>query len=481
MALRVAIAGGGLAGLTCAKYLTDAGCAVNLYEGSPYLGGRAATYHDADGQWVEQGLHTFLGVYAEFQRLLREIDQDPQHVLCWTDTLRVHVANGPRATFGVNPLWTPLESALGVLGNNALLDPLAKLSLLPLVAPGLLPWPVLRDGFDDTTVAAWWRQASGHPQVLERILRPLCRALQFTEPEDFSAYEFLGWVHHAAWGLPWSRLAGYRGARETLIFAPLADWLRARGVVIETGKQLRQVLHEADGGDERWGRIGGFVMAGGEHVSADAYVLAVPAWAITPLLPAPLREAGYFEQIAALPVAPAISVQLWFDGVAVGTGDFTLLSGAPVPLYQDQTTNAYPWAQGSRVSLLLSPAEELLAREDPELVGIALRALRASEPRARSADLVKSVVLRHPQHLIRPLPGAMRRRPGQATPVPNLFLAGDWTQQPFFGSQEGAVRGGKAAAAAVMRAFRPTLRVSWLADAEHLTEAPLDAGAPGLR
>ena len=472
MALRVAIAGGGLAGLTCAKYLTDAGCSVSLYEGQPYLGGRASTYRDADGQWVEQGLHLFLGVYSEFQRLLREIGRDPSQILCWSDTVRVHVADGPRATFGVNPLWAPVETALGALGNNDLLDPFAKLSLLPLVAPGVLPWAALRDGFDTTTVAGWWRQVSGHPQVMERILRPFCRAIQFTEPEDFSAFDFLGWIHHVAFALPWNHLAGYRGARDELIFQPLADWLRARGTLIETGRKLRAVLHDAEGGDPRWGRIGGLDVAGCEQIVADAYVLAVPAWAIAPVLPDALRKTGFFERIEALPVAPAISVQLWLDRDAVGTGDFTLLSGAPVPVYQDQTTNAYPWERGSRVSLLLSPADDLLDKDDAALITIALRALRASEPRARNADVVKSVVLRHPQHLIRPLPGAMRQRPGQITPVPNLFLAGDWTQQPFFGSQEGAVRGGKAAAAAVLRAFRPSLRVGWLEDAEVTQPAP---------
>lgn len=479
MALRVAIAGGGLAGLTCAKYLTDAGCAVRLYEGLPYLGGRASTFRDADGQWVEQGLHLFLGVYSEFQRLLREIDQEPSRVLCWSDTVRVHVADGPRATFGVNPVQAPLQTLLGALGNNDLLDPLAKLSLLPLLAPGALPMQVLRDGFDQTTVAGWWRQVNGHPQVMERFLRPFCRAIQFTEPEDFSAYDFLGWIHHVAYAFPWNHLAGYRGAREDIIFRPLATWLRSRGVVIETGTKLREVLHDAEGGDERWGRVGGFVMDGDRKVDADAYVLAVPAWALPPVLPEVLRETGFFERIASLPVAPAISVQLWFDRDAVGTGDFTLLSGAPVPVYQDQTTNAYPWERGSRVSLILSPADELMGKDDAALIAIALRALRASEPRARQADVVKSVVLRHPQHLIRPLPGAMTQRPGQTTPVPNLFLAGDWTQQPFFGSQEGAVRGGKAAAAAILQAFRPGLRVTFMDDAE--VQAPQAPGRPPAR
>jgi 15-cis-phytoene desaturase len=238
--------------------------------------------------------------------------------------------------------------------------------------------------------------------------------------------------------------------------------------VVRTGTPIEEVLHDAERGDPRWGRIAGFGLAGGERAEADAYVLAVPAWQLPRMLPPALRETGWFERIAELPTSPAISVQLWLDRDAVGTGDFTLLSGAPVPVYQDQTTNAYPWERGSRVSLILSPADDLLAKPDAELVTLALRALRASEPRARLANVVKSVVLRHPQHLIRPGPGVMSRRPRQAAPVPNLFLAGDWTRQAFFGSQEGAVRGGKAAAAEVVKAFRPGLRVRWLAEAEQL-------------
>jgi hypothetical protein len=73
MAKRVAIAGGGLAGLSCAKSLIDAGLDVSLFEGLPYLGGRASTYRDADGDWIEQGLHVFLGTYSEFKTLLDEI------------------------------------------------------------------------------------------------------------------------------------------------------------------------------------------------------------------------------------------------------------------------------------------------------------------------------------------------------------------------------------------------------------------------
>lgn len=60
---RVAIFGGGLSGLSCAKYLSDAGHIPTLYEARSVLGGKVAAWQDADGDWVETGLHIFFGTF----------------------------------------------------------------------------------------------------------------------------------------------------------------------------------------------------------------------------------------------------------------------------------------------------------------------------------------------------------------------------------------------------------------------------------
>ena len=57
--MRVAIAGGGLAGLSCAKYLIDLGHQPILLERSEVLGGLVAAWKDQDGDWIETGLHNF--------------------------------------------------------------------------------------------------------------------------------------------------------------------------------------------------------------------------------------------------------------------------------------------------------------------------------------------------------------------------------------------------------------------------------------
>ena len=71
---KVAIIGGGLSGLSCAKYLSDAGHEPTVYEARDVLGGKVSAWQDADGDWIETGLHIFFGAYPNMMRLFKELD-----------------------------------------------------------------------------------------------------------------------------------------------------------------------------------------------------------------------------------------------------------------------------------------------------------------------------------------------------------------------------------------------------------------------
>ncbi len=71
--MRVAIAGAGLAGLSCAKYLVDEGHIPIVYEARDVLGGKIAAWKDEDGDWYETGLHIFFGAYPNMLQLFREL------------------------------------------------------------------------------------------------------------------------------------------------------------------------------------------------------------------------------------------------------------------------------------------------------------------------------------------------------------------------------------------------------------------------
>ena len=69
----IAVFGGGLSGLSCAKYLSDAGHSVTLYEARPILGGKVSAWKDADGDFIETGLHIFFGAYPNIHNLFEEL------------------------------------------------------------------------------------------------------------------------------------------------------------------------------------------------------------------------------------------------------------------------------------------------------------------------------------------------------------------------------------------------------------------------
>src|SRR5690606_778156 len=159
------------------------------------------------------------------------------------------------------------------------------------------------------------------------------------------------------------------------------------------------------------------------------YVVALPSWIFVDKMPAPLKDQPFFAAIAELPIAPAISVQLWFDREVTRRDGFTLVPHSHAPVYQDQSRMTYTYKHGSRIPVLVSPADALRAWDDAAIAQHVVSILGRANPAIAAAAVVKRVVLKHPRHLVRPLPGAMTSRPFQTTPVDNLFLAGDWTQQ----------------------------------------------------
>ncbi|MDA1170155.1 MAG: FAD-dependent oxidoreductase, partial [Cyanobacteria bacterium] len=54
--MRVAIVGSGLAGLSAAVDLVDAGHQVDIYEARPFMGGKVGSWIDPDGNNIEMGL-----------------------------------------------------------------------------------------------------------------------------------------------------------------------------------------------------------------------------------------------------------------------------------------------------------------------------------------------------------------------------------------------------------------------------------------
>jgi uncharacterized protein with NAD-binding domain and iron-sulfur cluster len=71
-------------------------------------------------------------------------------------------------------------------------------------------------------------------------------------------------------------------------------------------------------------------------------------------------------------------------------------------------------------------------------------------PAAATANLLRARVVTEHAATFSAVPGVDKWRPGQASPVSNLLVAGDWTATGWPATMEGAVRSGYLAAEALL-------------------------------
>jgi 15-cis-phytoene desaturase len=442
------IGGGGLAGLAAAKRLVDAGYQVELLEQRPILGGKVSSWRDADGDWVESGLHVFFGAYREIFDLMREIGIYrnilwKEHVLTYT------LEDGERFSFRTGPLPAPLH-LLPAVFNNQFFTLREKASLARALGPMLFSSPDYRAAQDGLTYSEWHRKFGVSDRMLQKMFMPMALALKFLPPQEMSAKIVLDVCGTFLREPDASKMGFLTGSPQECLIGPLADYLTKRGVRIRTDAPIR-ALQTGPGR-----RVTGLQLEGGEVVRGDWFLLALPVHKLNRLVPPQWkREERYFAGLAQFEGVPVMTVQLWFDRQVTYVDNILFCPDGRIPVYADlaNTTPAYAVGGHSRMEFCVAPARDLMDLPDAEIVARVKANVDATFPQtAPPARVVKSTVVRIPQSVYWPKPGLDHLRPTQATPIPNLFLAGGYTIQEFYDSMEGAVASGRRAATALIDA-----------------------------
>jgi hydroxysqualene dehydroxylase len=246
--MKIAIVGGGWAGMAAAVTAVQAGHAVTLWEASRALGGRAralpAQLPDGSAVVLDNGQHILIGAYSECLRLMQLVGIDPEHALLRLP-LRMRFPDGGGIAF---PRWpAPLDALAGIATARGW-QGRDKLALL-LQA---LRWRL--DSFQcdaDRSVADLCRELT--PRVRTELIEPLCISALNTEAADSSGQVFLRVLQDAMFsGSGGSHLLLPRTDLSALFPHAAADWLRQRGTAVHVGVRVQELAHAAG----RW-HIGG--------------------------------------------------------------------------------------------------------------------------------------------------------------------------------------------------------------------------------
>ncbi|MBO0816632.1 MAG: FAD-dependent oxidoreductase, partial [Actinobacteria bacterium] len=177
---------------------------------------------------------------------------------------------------------------------------------------------------------------------------------------------------------------------------------------------------------------------------------------------------GQWLQIA---TSPIVNVHVIYDR-RVTRLPFAAAVDSPVQWVFDRTGPS-GLRGGQYLAISLSAADAYADVPAARLRERFLPALAELFPAAAQARVVDCFVTRERRATMRQVPGVGRLRPGAATAVPGLVLAGAWTDTGWPDTMEGAVRSGLNATRELRRSLRgPALR--WVAG------PPAGGGSPAV-
>ncbi|NEO38906.1 MAG: 15-cis-phytoene desaturase [Moorea sp. SIOASIH] len=453
--MRVAIAGAGLAGLSCAKYLTDAGHTPIVLERRNVLGGKVAAWKDQDGDWYETGLHIFFGAYPNMLQLIKELGIEDR--LQWKEhTMIFNQPNQPGtySRFDFPNLPAPLNGMVAILRNNDMLTWPEKIRFGIGLIPAMLQGQKYVEAMDKYSFSEWLKKQNVPPRVEKEVFIAMSKALNFIGPDEISSTIILTALNRFLQEKNGSKMAFLDGSPTERLCQPLVDYITQRGGEVRLNAPVKEFLLNSDN------TVSGFLIRGlngapDQVLTADAYVSAMPVDPLKLMIPKPWGEMEFFKQLDGLEGVPVINLQMWFDRKLTDI-DHLLFSRSPLlSVYADMSNTCKEYANPDRsmLELVLAPAKNWIGKSDLEIVNATLAELEKLFPNHfgsdNSAQLIKYHVVKTPRSVYKATPGRQQHRPSQETPIANFFLSGDYTMQRYLASMEGAVLSGKLTSQAI--------------------------------
>lgn len=455
----VAIAGGGLAGLSCAKYLTDQGYTPIVLERRDVIGGKVAAWKDADGDWYETGLHIFFGAYPNMLQLFKELDIEDR--LQWKEHTMIFNqpdSPGTYSRFDFPDLPAPINGVIAILRNNDMLTWAEKISFGIGLLPAILQGQKYVEEMDKYSFREWLQKQNVPPRVEKEVFIAMSKALNFINPEEISATVLLTALNRFLQEKNGSKMAFLDGSPTERLCQPIIDHITERGGEVRLNAPLKEILLNEDG------TVKGFLLRGlngaeDEILTADIYVSALPVDPLKPILPNAWKEMPFFQQLNGLEGVPVINVHIWFDRKLTDI-DHLLFSRSPLlSVYADMSNTCREYANPDRsmLELVLAPAADWISKSDEEIVAATISELEKLFPQHFGGDnptkILKYHVVKTPRSVYKATPGRQDYRPSQQTPISNFYLTGDYTMQRYLASMEGAVLSGKLTAQSISQAL----------------------------
>lgn len=422
---RVAVVGGGIAGLAAATGLAERGVAVEVIESEHYLGGRVGGWTERDGDAelaMNRGFHAFFRQYYNLRALLGRIDPQLRMLTAVEDYPLIDGA-GRRDSFRGLPRTPPWNAAVFAarsptfrLRDFARIDARAAAPLAAVSVPGTYQRL-------DRTDAATFLEDIRFPEAARHLAFEVFSRSFFADPANLSAAELATMFHIYFLGSSEGLIFDVPSANyDSALWQPLRGYLEGRGVRFRLATKVLRI-------DTQPAKTFRVRTDSDDHCDADAVVVATDVAGLQRIVAASgeLGTDDWRAQIARLRTAPPFAVhRLWLDRPVASHRPAFLGTAGHEPLDNISVLERYEreacdWAaahRGSVVELHSYALDSVPSR------AAALRQLHRVYPETAAAQIVHEKLL-HRSDCPLFSPGSYPHRPPIITPTPGLLLAGD--------------------------------------------------------
>lgn len=430
---RVVVIGGGVAGIASAVALAGEGHEVTLLEAKNALGGRATSFrHAPTGTVLDNGQHAVMGCYDAFLKLCDTLGIRDKFADSGALDIRYRAAaRGGRESRMVAKWPQPWHGLGAILGFSELsfADKIAVLRFGTALRLGAKPRP-------GETAEAWLKRLGQTPGSMRALWEPFCIAALNEPLAEGDAAVLRETLRRSLFAdkAAGSVLLAKEGLAE--IFEPeLAAYLESVGGSVRLRSQVKSLKTEN-------GRIASAVLADETEIVADTFVIATPWKAALALAPAGVLESRLGDALAGNEI---LNVHLFTDK-PVSTVAMTGVLDSPVQWVFDRTAAGSPAGLARCAITLSAPPADWSSASADDIVARTLAELAKAFPESGKVNVVHSFVCRCKDATFATrLPEGLVR-PAAQTAVPNLLLAGDWTDTGLPATLEAAAQSGWAVA-----------------------------------
>lgn len=440
----VIVTGGGVAGMSAACALAEAGFRVHLVERRGYLGGRASSYlHPGVNEIIDNCQHVLFGCCTNLVGFYKRIGAFDK--IRWTRQMIMIEPGGRRSVLGPSSyLPAPLHGLPHLLSADAFTRS-DKVALARAFQAMLRPIPP-----DSTETLAGWlerhRQTSG---AVERFWKLVIASALNAEIECIALPYAAKVIRELFMNSAAAGEMGINTVPLTELYSGAKILLEQRGSAVHLSSNVESISFNEQ--TFEWS-----VVTSDGSLNAQFLVLALPFEAMGKLIagmPRAQGTEGLVQQISHHEHWPICSAHLWFDREITELDHAVLLDREIHWLFNRSRLQPGRIGDLSYIEIEVSASRVFAGRSRNEAIDLTLRELAEFFPAVRQAKLQKAALVKEMRATFGVPPGIDNQRPLSQSPWPNCFLAGDWTATGWPSTMESAARSGNLAAEAVCDAI----------------------------